>query len=62
MSPEDKIHIRPSRQLQERFVKAGAKFEVFVDIGNGYGNAFKCIFDRGKLIEIKDISYENETT
>lgn len=62
MSPKDKIHIRPSRQLQEKFKEQGERNDVFYDMCIGRDNTFRCIFYRGKLVQMKDISYENKTT
>lgn len=62
MSPEDKIHIRPSKELQEKFKEQGERIDVFYDMCIGRDNTFRYVFSKGKLVQIKDISYENETT
>lgn len=58
----DAIHIRPSRQLQEKFKAQGERYDVFYDTCIGRDNTFRCVFSKGKLVQMKDISYENETT
>lgn len=34
----------------------------FFGIGIGNDNTFRYVFSKGKLVQMKDISYENETT
>lgn len=62
MSSEDKIHIRPSKELQDKFKEQGERIDVFYDMSICRDNTFRCVFSKGKLVQMKDISYENETT
>lgn len=61
MSPKDKIHIRPSKELQEKFKEQGERYDVFYGMRIGRDNTFRYVFSKGKLVQMKDISYENET-
>lgn len=56
------MKIRPSKELQEKFKEQGEKIDVFYDMCIGRDNTFRCVFSKGKLVQMKDISYENETT
>lgn len=58
----DEIHIKPSRQLQEKFKEQGERNGVFYDMCIGNDKTFRYVFSKGKLVQMKDISYENKTT
>lgn len=55
MSPEDKIHIRPSKELQEKFKEQGEKIDVFLDVSSSRAKTVKYVWDNGVLVEIEDL-------
>jgi hypothetical protein len=55
MRPEDKIHIRPSKELQEKFKEQGERYDVFLDVSSSRDKTVKYVWDNGVLVEIEDL-------